>query len=235
MNWKNKVVFVTGGTGSFGKKFTKILLEEKNPKEGHHLQPRRTQTARNARRTDSMIRACVTSSAMCATVNVSSAPCTVWTLSSMPLRSSRSRPVNTIRWKPSRPTSWAPAMWSKLPWMRASRKCWRSAPIRPSIRSTCTALPSWLRRNWSSKATPMLAGHATRYSCVRYGNVVGSRGSVVPLFLNQRAGGKITVTDDRMTRFWLSLEQGVHFRHHLHRANGRRRSLCAENSQHHHC
>jgi len=55
------------------------------------------------------------------------------------------------------------------------------------------------------------AGKATRYSCVRYGNVVGSRGSVVPLFLKQRASGKVTITDDRMTRFWLSLEQGVHF------------------------
>jgi len=41
--------------------------------------------------------------------------------------------------------------------------------------------------------------------------VVGSRGSVVPLFLKQRANGKITLTDDRMTRFWLSLEQGVRF------------------------
>jgi UDP-N-acetylglucosamine 4,6-dehydratase len=55
------------------------------------------------------------------------------------------------------------------------------------------------------------AGTATRYSCVRYGNVVGSRGSVVPLFLKQRKSGVITITDDRMTRFWLSLEQGVHF------------------------
>ena len=55
------------------------------------------------------------------------------------------------------------------------------------------------------------AGKATRYSCVRYGNVVGSRGSVVPLFLKQRAAGTVTITDERMTRFWLSLEQGVRF------------------------
>jgi UDP-N-acetylglucosamine 4,6-dehydratase len=55
------------------------------------------------------------------------------------------------------------------------------------------------------------AGTATRYSCVRYGNVVGSRGSVVPVFLKQRESGKITITDERMTRFWLSLEQGVRF------------------------
>jgi len=55
------------------------------------------------------------------------------------------------------------------------------------------------------------AGTATRFSCVRYGNVVGSRGSVIPIFINQRENGKLTVTDMRMTRFWLTLEQGVRF------------------------
>jgi UDP-N-acetylglucosamine 4,6-dehydratase len=55
------------------------------------------------------------------------------------------------------------------------------------------------------------AGTATRFSCVRYGNVIGSRGSVIPLFLQQRENGKITITDERMTRFWISLEQGVRF------------------------
>lgn len=54
-------------------------------------------------------------------------------------------------------------------------------------------------------------GTATRFSCVRYGNVVGSRGSVVPVFIKQRQNGKVTITDERMTRFWISLDQGVHF------------------------
>ena len=54
-------------------------------------------------------------------------------------------------------------------------------------------------------------GTATRFSCVRYGNVVGSRGSVVPIFIRQRQTGHLTVTDERMTRFWLTLEQGVRF------------------------
>jgi UDP-N-acetylglucosamine 4,6-dehydratase len=54
-------------------------------------------------------------------------------------------------------------------------------------------------------------GTHTRFSCVRYGNVVGSRGSVVPTFLQQKASGKLTITDERMTRFWLTLEQGVRF------------------------
>ena len=55
------------------------------------------------------------------------------------------------------------------------------------------------------------AGLATRFSCVRYGNVVGSRGSVIPIFIKQRQTGKLTITDARMTRFWLTLEQGVRF------------------------
>ena len=50
-----------------------------------------------------------------------------------------------------------------------------------------------------------------RFSCVRYGNVVASRGSVIPLFLKQREMGTVTVTDERMTRFWITLEQGVRF------------------------
>jgi UDP-N-acetylglucosamine 4,6-dehydratase len=51
----------------------------------------------------------------------------------------------------------------------------------------------------------------TRFSCVRYGNVVGSRGSVIPLFQEQAGSGTITVTDERMTRFWITLQQGVDF------------------------
>jgi UDP-N-acetylglucosamine 4,6-dehydratase len=51
----------------------------------------------------------------------------------------------------------------------------------------------------------------TRFSCVRYGNVVGSRGSVIPLFLEQRKSGRVTITDKRMTRFWITMEQGVRF------------------------
>jgi len=51
----------------------------------------------------------------------------------------------------------------------------------------------------------------TIFSCVRYGNVMGSRGSVIPLFIEQRGAGEITVTDERMTRYWISLEQGIRF------------------------
>jgi len=52
----------------------------------------------------------------------------------------------------------------------------------------------------------------TRFGVVRYGNVVGSRGSVIPLFIEQREeGGPLTITHEEMTRFWITLEQGVRF------------------------
>ena len=51
----------------------------------------------------------------------------------------------------------------------------------------------------------------SRFACVRYGNVVGSRGSVVPLFKAQAETGQLTITDTAMTRFWITLEQAVDF------------------------
>lgn len=52
-------------------------------------------------------------------------------------------------------------------------------------------------------------GHDTRFSVVRYGNVMGSRGSVIPFFMSIRDKGILPITDERMTRFMISLEQGV--------------------------
>jgi UDP-N-acetylglucosamine 4,6-dehydratase/5-epimerase len=62
-------------------------------------------------------------------------------------------------------------------------------------------------------ANNIAGGHRTRFSVVRYGNVVGSRGSVVPFFkklINQNTE-HLPITDDRMTRFWITLQQGVDF------------------------
>ena len=56
------------------------------------------------------------------------------------------------------------------------------------------------------------SGHSSaRFSSVRYGNVVGSRGSVIPLFKSQARTGVLMITDERMTRFWITLEQAVDF------------------------
>jgi len=52
-------------------------------------------------------------------------------------------------------------------------------------------------------------GHGTRFAVVRYGNVMGSRGSVIPFFLSIKDKGTLPITDERMTRFMISLEQAV--------------------------
>lgn len=62
-------------------------------------------------------------------------------------------------------------------------------------------------------ANNIAGGTRTRFAVVRYGNVVGSRGSVVPLFkaLIASGGDHLPITDERMTRFWITLQQGVDF------------------------
>jgi UDP-N-acetylglucosamine 4,6-dehydratase len=60
-------------------------------------------------------------------------------------------------------------------------------------------------------ANALSGKHHTRFSVVRYGNVIGSRGSVIPFFMQKRAGGMIPITDARMTRFWITLGQGIEF------------------------
>ena len=82
------------------------------------------------------------------------------------------------------------------------------------------------------QANAYAGAQETRFSCARYGNVVGSRGSVIPIFMEQRRRGKITITDPRMTRFWLTLEHGVRFCRPLPGADARRRNFCSPDSQH---
>lgn len=60
-------------------------------------------------------------------------------------------------------------------------------------------------------ANALSGRHRTRFSIVRYGNVIGSRGSVIPFFMQRRASGVLPITDERMTRFWITLGQGVEF------------------------
>jgi UDP-N-acetylglucosamine 4,6-dehydratase/5-epimerase len=62
-----------------------------------------------------------------------------------------------------------------------------------------------------SQGNAYAADSPARFATVRYGNVVGSRGSVIPLFKAQAETGVLTITDERMTRFWITLDQAVAF------------------------
>jgi UDP-N-acetylglucosamine 4,6-dehydratase len=62
-----------------------------------------------------------------------------------------------------------------------------------------------------SQGNAYAADSPARFATVRYGNVVGSRGSVIPLFKAQAQTGVLTITDERMTRFWITLDKSVEF------------------------
>jgi UDP-N-acetylglucosamine 4,6-dehydratase len=62
-----------------------------------------------------------------------------------------------------------------------------------------------------TQANAYAAYSVARFATARYGNVVGSRGSVVPIFLRQAEEGRLTITDERMTRFWITLPQAIEF------------------------
>jgi UDP-N-acetylglucosamine 4,6-dehydratase/5-epimerase len=62
-----------------------------------------------------------------------------------------------------------------------------------------------------AQANVYAAEGRARFASVRYGNVVGSRGSVIPIFKQQALTGVVSITDERMTRFWITLEQAVDF------------------------
>src|SRR3990167_2957109 len=58
-------------------------------------------------------------------------------------------------------------------------------------------------------ANSTVGSRKIKFGVVRYGNVAGSRGSVVPLFIKQAEDNVLTITDNRMTRFWITLDEGV--------------------------
>ncbi|MBN1453376.1 MAG: UDP-N-acetylglucosamine 4,6-dehydratase (inverting) [Anaerolineales bacterium] len=210
MDWKNKVVLVTGGTGSFGKKFTKILLEEKQPRKiiifsrdelkQHEMRmagyddPRLRYFIGDVRDQERLVRAMHGVDIVAHAAALKQVPACEYN----PMEAIKTNIMGTSNVVEA-------ALDAGVEKVLALSTDKAVNPVNLYGATKLAAEKLVIQSN------AYAAGTATRYSCVRYGNVVGSRGSVVPLFLKQRANGKVTITDDRMTRFWLSLEQGVHF------------------------
>jgi UDP-N-acetylglucosamine 4,6-dehydratase len=210
MNWNDKVVLITGGTGSFGKKFTKILLAEKNPKKviifsrdelkQHEMRtagfndPRLRYFIGDVRDRERLVRAMHGVDIVVHAAALKQVPACEYN----PMEAIKTNIMGTSNVVEA-------ALDAGVEKVLALSTDKAVNPVNLYGATKLAAEKLVIQSN------AYAAGTATRYSCVRYGNVVGSRGSVVPLFLKQRESGKITITDDRMTRFWLSLEQGVHF------------------------
>jgi UDP-N-acetylglucosamine 4,6-dehydratase len=210
MNWKDQVVLVTGGTGSFGKKFIKILLAEKQPKKvivfsrdelkqhemqvGGYNQENLRYFIGDIRDRERLMRAMHGVDIVVHAAALKQVPACEYN----PMEAIKTNIMGTANVVEAAMDAGVKKML-----MVSTDKA-----VSPANLYGATKLAG---EKLTIQSNAYAGGLATRFSCVRYGNVVGSRGSIVPLFLKQRAGGKITVTDDRMTRFWLSLDQGVRF------------------------
>lgn len=210
MNWKDQVVLITGGTGSFGKKFTKILLEEKQPKKiiifsrdelkqhemqvGGYNQENLRYFIGDIRDRERLVRALHGVDIVVHAAALKQVPACEYN----PMEAIKTNIMGTANVVEAA----LDAGVKKVLTVSTDKA------VSPDNLYGATKLAA---EKLTIQSNAYAGGSATRFACVRYGNVVGSRGSVVPLFLKQRASGKVTITDDRMTRFWLSLEQGVRF------------------------
>jgi UDP-N-acetylglucosamine 4,6-dehydratase len=210
MDWKNSVVLVTGGTGSFGKKFIKVMLEEIHPKKiivfsRDELKQHEMQTSGfnhpnlrffigDVRDRDRLKRAMNGVDIVVHAAALKQVPACEYN----PMEAIKTNIMGT-----SNVVEAALDAGVKKVLAISTDKA-----VNPINLYGATKLAA---EKLVIQSNAYAAGTSTRYSCVRYGNVVGSRGSVVPVFLKQRQSGEVTITDERMTRFWLSLEQGVRF------------------------
>ena len=210
MDWKDKVILITGGTGSFGKKFTKIALDEKQPKKviifsrdelkQHEMSmhgfdhPSMRYFIGDVRDRERLVRAMHGVDIVVHAAALKQVP----TCEYNPMEAIKTNIMGTANVVEAA----LDAGVKKVMTISTDKA------VNPVNLYGATKLAA---EKLTVQSNAYAAGTSTRYSCVRYGNVVGSRGSVVPLFLKQRASGTVTITDERMTRFWLSLEQGVRF------------------------
>lgn len=210
MDWSDKVVLVTGGTGSFGKKFIRIMLEEYHPAKlivfsrdelkQHEMRasgftdPRMRYFIGDVRDQQRLRRAFNGVDVVVHAAALKQVPACEYN----PMEAIKTNILGSSNVIEA-------ALDAGVTRVIALSTDKAVNPINLYGATKLAAEKLFVQSN------SYAGGTATRFSCVRYGNVVGSRGSVVPIFIKQRANGKITITDKRMTRFWISLEQGVRF------------------------
>ena len=210
MEWNNKVVLVTGGTGSFGKKLIKILVEEYHPAKiivfsrdelkQHEMRvsgynhPSIRYFIGDVRDRERLSRAFYGVNIVVHAAALKQVPACEY------------NPMEAIKTNILGSSNVADAAIENG--VEKVLALSTDKAVNPINLYGATKLAA---EKLLIQSNAYAGGRNTRIACTRYGNVVGSRGSVVPLFLQQRPSGRLTITDERMTRFWISLEQGVRF------------------------
>jgi len=210
MNWSEQVVLVTGGTGSFGKKFVEIMLREYHPKRLviFSRDELKQHDMRSSGFDDVSLRYFIGDVRDPGRLQRALAGVTVV------VHAAALKQVPACEYNPFE------AIQTNIMGGRNVIDAAIDQGVQRILALSTDKAVNPINLYGATKlcaekmfvqANAYAGAQETRFSCARYGNVVGSRGSVIPVFLEQRKRGRITITDARMTRFWLTLEHGVRF------------------------
>ena len=213
MPFTNKVILVTGGTGSFGKKFTEITLQEHNPKVirifsrgelKQQLMREQFQDYHNDEKLRFFIGDVRDKNRLYRAMNGVDIVIHAAALKQVP--TCEYNPIEAVKTNINGAANVIDAAIDnnveKVMVLSTDKAV---HPVNLYGATKLVAEKLFIQGNSYS------GGLKTVFSCVRYGNVVGSRGSVIPVFQRQKEKGKITITDENMTRFWITQEQAVRF------------------------
>lgn len=210
MNWSEKTVLITGGTGSFGRKFTQVMLNDYHPKKLiiFSRDELKQHEMRMAGFNDLSVRYFI------GDVRDEARLRRAFTGVDIIVHAAALKQVPACEYNPFEAVATnilgarnviEAALDRGVERVLAMSTDKATAPVNLYGATKLVAEKLFVQGNAYAGAS------GTRFACVRYGNVVGSRGSVIPVFREQRKSGKLTITDPRMTRFWITLEQGVRF------------------------
>lgn len=209
MNSNNKTILITGGTGSFGQKFTEVVLKEHNPRsvrifdhnelaevemERKFQDPRLRFFIGDVRDKNRLNRAMKGVDIVVHAAALKHVPICEYN----PIEAVRTNIEGAINVIDA-------AIDNDVEKIMAISTDKAVYPVNLYGATKMVAEKLFIQGN------SYAGGRKTTFSCCRYGNVLGSSGSVIPLFLEQKKQGEITITDERMTRFWITLEEGVRF------------------------
>jgi UDP-N-acetylglucosamine 4,6-dehydratase/5-epimerase len=210
MNWKDKSILITGGTGSFGKKLAKTMIEKYHPKKliifsRDELKQQEMRTGGYDHESLRYFIGDVRDEARLER-SMSGVNYVVHAAALKQVPACEYNPIEAIMTNVNGAKNV----------IDAAINCGVERVIALSTDKAVNPINLYgatklVAEKLFVQANAYSGSGGTKFSCVRYGNVVGSRGSVVPLFLKQKETGKITITDEKMTRFWITLSQGVDF------------------------
>lgn len=209
MSLSGKIILLTGGTGSFGKKFTQIVLEKHNPKvirifSRGELNQQKMREQFNDERLRFFIGDVRDRERLHRAMNNVEIVVHAAALKQVP--TCEYNPIEAIRTNIDGAVNIIDAaIDNNVEKVMALSTDKAVHPINLYGATKLVAEKLFIQANSYTGETK------TIISCVRYGNVIGSRGSVIPVFKEQKEKGIVTITDEKMTRFWITQEQAARF------------------------